>query len=136
MRSSNNSPAVEVTAFAEPAILIRINKTYRDGMSAQELYDATRGLWIAKGAKRDDAKYAMAVYQGVVREVYRVDAWYPAGTTSYHTRRFTDDELQGRWEFVGEVAEEPLRAKYVGKSVASYFSRGAVNPIMYVNCKS
>jgi hypothetical protein len=29
----------------EPAIVIRINRLYRPGMSAAELYDATRGIW-------------------------------------------------------------------------------------------
>jgi hypothetical protein len=30
------------------------------------------------------------------------------------------------------LAAEALRAKYIGKSVAHYFPRGAANPIMYV----
>lgn len=31
----------------EPAILITINQLYRErGMSAQELYEATRGFWV------------------------------------------------------------------------------------------
>jgi hypothetical protein len=36
-------------------------------------------------------------------------------------------------EFTGVLAPESLRAKYIGKSVAHYFPRGAANPIMYVN---
>ena len=134
MRSRDDYPSAPSVKVDEPAILIRINQLYRPGMSDEELYDATRGIWVARGERRARAKYALAVYQGIVREVYRIDRWYAAGTTPYHTRRFTDEDIRGRWEFVGEVAEEALRRKYIGKSVASYFPRGAANPIMYVNC--
>src|SRR2546423_2694271 len=68
----------------DPAILIRINRLYRHGMSEDELYEATRGVWKL-GPRRERARYAMAVFEGVVREVYVVDRWHPAGSTAYHT---------------------------------------------------
>ena len=64
----------------EPVILIRINKLYRHGMSDIELYDATRGVWKV-GARRERASYAFAVFEGIVREVYKINEWFPAGTT-------------------------------------------------------
>src|SRR5437773_776048 len=112
MRSRDDHPTGSSVQVDEPAMLFRISKTYQPGMSDEELYDATRGIWVARGAQKDNARFAMAVYRGVVREVYRIDRWYPAGTTSYHTRRFTPEQTIGRWEFVGEVADAALREKY------------------------
>jgi hypothetical protein len=70
----------------EPALLIRIPKRYREGMPAHALYEATRGVWRVDPARVRRARYAMPVVHGVVREVYRIAAWYPAGSTRYETR--------------------------------------------------
>ena len=72
-------------AVREPALLITINQLYRSGMSPLELYEATRGFWVI-GPRREKVELALAVYQGVVREVYRIKAWHPAGTMTYETR--------------------------------------------------
>jgi hypothetical protein len=120
---------VEVT---EPALIIRIAKLYNDRMSEQALYEATRGVWKV-GERRDAVQYALAVAGGVVREVFAVGQWHPAGTTKYTTRKPADVQVEGRWEFTGSVASTTLRAKYVGQSVAHYFVRGATNPVLYVN---
>ena len=47
------------------AILITINQLYRSAMTEEELYEATRGVWKV-GKRKDEAEYAMAVYQGIV----------------------------------------------------------------------
>ncbi len=109
------------------AILITINKLYRSDMTAEELYEATRGIW-AVGTQRDRAEYGMAVYQGIVREVYRIQRWQPAGTLTYHTRDSKGFKLSGRWEFEGNVATD-IRDEYVGNSVGM----GGQNPIRYKN---
>jgi hypothetical protein len=117
-----------------PAILIVINRAFRFGMSPQEIYDATRSAWKV-GHKRERAKYAFAVYRGVVREVFVIEKWLPGGSTM----RSTDydgrhDRIDGRLEFVGQVAEPVVRDRYVGHSVVRYFKTGNRNPILYVNC--
>jgi len=111
----------------EPAILITINQLYRSGMSPQELYEATRGFWVV-GPRREKAELALAVYQGVVREVYRIRAWHPAATLEYSTRDAEDNRGSGRWEFEGDIAQD-VREEYVGRSVG----KGGQNPIRYVN---
>jgi uncharacterized protein len=116
----------------EPVLLIRVNQLYRYGISDEELYDITRGVWKI-GARREKAKYAFAVYKGLVRGVYRIDQWSRAGTTEYRTRTFNDVNVHGRWEFTGDAAKH-LQHKYVGKSVASYLAENSQNPIKYVNC--
>ena len=67
------------------AVMITINKLFRSAMSQEELYEATRGIWKI-GPKRDRVEFAFAVYQGVVREVYQIEAWFPAGTLADTTR--------------------------------------------------
>ncbi|HYL45891.1 MAG TPA: hypothetical protein VEU52_02595 [Candidatus Limnocylindrales bacterium] len=115
--------------ITEPSILIRISELYRPGMSDAEMYDATRGDWVI-GPKRERAKYAMSVYAGVVREVYAIAGWFPAGTTFMSRRDRLG--LPGRWEFVGRPAPKRVRLRYVNRDVSGYFKQGNQNPITYV----
>lgn len=116
----------------EPALLIRINESYSEGMSDLALYEATRGVWRL-GPKRDRVRIALAVYQGVVKEVFAISAWHRGDTTPYSTRRFTDPRAKERWEFTGVLADDAVRERYIGKSVAQYFRWGNQNPVVYVN---
>lgn len=109
------------------AILITINKRYQSGMTAEELYEATRGIWVV-GARREKVEYGMAVHHGIVREVYRIIAWHRAGTLKYNTRESKGFKSSGRWEFEGVVASD-IRGEYVGNSVGL----GGQNPIRYEN---
>jgi len=111
----------------EPALLITINRLYRSRMSREELYEATRGSWVL-GPRREKAELALAVYQGVVREVYRIKRWHAAGTLDYATRDASGLRGSKRWEFEGEVAKD-VRKKYIDHSVG----KGGQNPIRYVN---
>jgi len=134
------SPLKEVVAqytkhkadIREPAILIRINKQYRYGMSDVDLYDATRCAWRV-GARRDQAQYAFAVYEGVVREVYRITGWLSAGSTFVVRSGGRPMPRPGRSEFVGTLADESIRKRYINRFVGHLFSQGAQNPISYVN---
>jgi uncharacterized protein len=111
------------------AILIIVNQLYRSDMTAEELYEATRGIWKI-GPRRDKVEFAMAVYQGIVREVYRINKWTPAGTLIYKTRDSKGFKSSGRWEFEGQIAGD-LRDEYVGYSVRRFLGK-ARNPIRYV----
>lgn len=115
------APEVQIT---EPAILITLNQQYRKGMGERELYEKTRGDWVI-GVKRDRAKYAFAVYHGIIREVYEIETWSPSPNAS------TLPTGRRRWRFEGKIAYE-LR-HYVGGSVARYSVLGAQNPIRYIN---
>ena len=115
----------------DKVMLIKINKLYHSKMSEQELYEATRGIWKL-GERREQAEYAFSVFQGIVREVYSIGKWHPAGTLEYQFRELSD--YNGRWEFEGNVASEYIRKKYVRKSIRQYISKGNQNPIKYINC--
>jgi hypothetical protein len=101
-------------------------------MPATELYEATRGVWKL-GERRERANFAFAVFEGVVREVYEVHSWHPAGSQHYESRSDSDVRLKGRWEFRGQVAADEIRNKYVDRSVKKYLPPKAQNPIAYVN---
>ena len=110
------------------AILITINKLYRSDMSKEELYETTRGIWVVGETRRNKVEYAMALFQGIVLEVYRIKHWYPAGTLKYNTRDSSEFKNSGRWEFSGSIAKD-VREEYIGFSVG----KAGQNPIRYVN---
>lgn len=119
-----------------PSILIRINQAFRYSISPIELYDYTRGQWKLNLDRAGNAKYAFAVYQVIIQEVYEILNWYPANAT-FNVRtnlidRKPEERIKGRYEFIGNLAKESIRAKYKYRSVEHYFKKGNSNPIMYV----
>jgi hypothetical protein len=124
--------AAKPVTIDEPVLLIRINQLYRPGMDSESLYEATRGVWTC-GIRREKARYAFAVYQDVVREVYEIETWHKAGTLEYRTRSRDDVDAPNRCEFSGKVSEQ-ISAKYKGGLVERYLSKGARLPFTYVNC--
>lgn len=104
----------------DPVLLIRIDQLYRPGMSAQALYEVTRGIWKVGGARRERVKHALAVFGGIVLEVFAVNHWTPAGTSRYVTRDdISQRDLRNRWEFTGSIAPASVRSRYRGGSVAA-----------------
>ena len=124
----------------DPCILININQMYSSEMTSIELMEATRGVWKV-GRRREDAILAMAIFRGVIVEVYEINktkgsnkGWFRGGTLTYKTRHANEVKASDRWEFDGDVAPEHLRKKYVGRSVRHLMKQGSQNPIHYVNC--
>lgn len=134
--SKYQAPVAEI---AEPVILITVNRLYRRGMSPEMLYEITRGKWVI-GTRRNKAKYAFAVYKGVIREVYEIERWLPAPIEDTEVKRAwiaensidAEAKQKNRWQFEGKVAEDLKH--YVGASTENYQVVGAQNPIRYVNC--
>lgn len=133
------SPGEEFANVEEPVVAININRQYPRAGNAEELYQVTRGMWRLNLERANRARYAFAVYRGVIKEVYEVERWMPATEA---TRRFwrERESLQGeefgethdgRSEFIGEVAPQVIRKKYVGKKLPG---RPSQNPIRYFNC--
>ena len=118
-----DAPAVTI---GERVILITVNRLYERGMTEAQLYAITRGNWVLRESRLPKIQYAFCVYDGIVRQVYRVLGWHPAQA------RRAEQKHQDRWCFDGEVAAELQH--YVGGSVAQYLTVGAQNPIRYVNC--
>lgn len=117
-----NAPKI---AIKVPAILIVVNKLFKHGMSDEELYEITCGNWVL-GERRNKAKFAFAVYNGVIRQVYEIQKWKPVFA------RRKEQKTQQRWKFEGFIAKDLQH--YVGSSAEKYITFGAQNPIKYVNC--
>jgi len=111
----------------EPVLLITPRRLFERNMGAEDLYKITCGNWVIS-EKRNKARYAFALRNGVVLQVYRIKQWKPAKARSLEQKR------QNRWRFIGEIAVD--MEHYIGKSVASYITPGSRNPIKYVNCES
>ena len=128
---------VEITDeadFEEEGLLIRINTTYFSGMPELDLYEATRGFWKANIDRCKNVKFVMSIYKGIIREVYECTAWLEAPSTHYSTRTIDreDNWYKGRIEFVGMIANEKIRNKYIRKDVSGLFPWGSANPLKYV----
>lgn len=129
-------PIGEIT---EPCALIKIRDSFPDSASRtdQELYDATRGMWkLNIDQARKNAKFVLGIYGGVVREVYEVTEWLPANSTLYSAasknwKGTQDYKSEGRIEFVGKIAKESIRNKYLWKSVSHLYKVGNASPVMY-----
>ena len=119
--------------FKENCILIKIQKLYSSSMPELELYEATRGAWRVSKSSCEKAKYACAVYDGVIQEVYAIAGWFQAGQTFYSTRDImnNDESRSTRLEFVGQIASEAIREQYCYKGIKDIWANGAQNPIAY-----
>ena len=109
-----------------PCILFRIPKRWTPTMTAEELFESTHGWWIL-GERREKAEYAVAVSNGVIREIYKIDSW--------RQRRRGDRDWtpnsKPRWGFSGSIASEKYEFK--NKSVKHLFKIGDQGP-KYLNC--
>jgi uncharacterized protein len=101
-------------------VLIRINRRFHYGMSGDELYEATRKWWKMAPSRRPD--YAFAVYDGVIRAVYRID---PDG--------WERDPATGRRAFTA-TRDAEMEERYAWSDVSDRLPRGGQNPIRYVGC--
>lgn len=59
-------------------LVIKINKLYRQGMNAKELYDTVRGHWRASlnTIRKKKIEYVFGVYNQLIVAVYKPDEWH------------------------------------------------------------
>jgi|SRR5882724_138533 len=123
----------------DAVVVINIHEQYPHAAHNDEaLYNATRGLWRMNRRRAERAKYFFAVFEGEIKEVYEVHNCIPA------TKEFSDywrniERLQGRKrgnhegrsEFIGQLADDSVRRKYIGRRVPVRLTQ---NPVRYFNC--
>jgi len=110
-------------------IAFLLNSTYKSGMSEVALFESTRGVW--RNPRKDESiKYAYATYGGLIKEVYEIHSWVPAGTQQYFERELIDEDIVNRWEFIGKKASQEVRELYIGKILEKDRSFGS--PFVYV----
>ena len=122
----------KIAHITDPAITISINTTFPRVRNKTELYDYTRGIWRVDRERAARARFALAVYKGEVVEVFEIDGWHPARSTEYRSKRdFLGTDPEGRSEFVGRIAADKVRERYVGKRIDE---RSYGSPVRYWNC--
>ena len=93
-----------------------ITNKYNDYMDSRtvmppaKLYEITQGEWNMKfvgETVRKNAEYALAVANGVVLEVYKID--------KHKWEKLEKGKLSGRWVFQGGLAEIEIREQCIGK---------------------
>lgn len=114
--------------FAETGDFIIIKTSSNRVNSCRgSLYDATRHCWRVSYDKVIQYKYVLAVIDGYVKEVYRVDAWQQA-------RQWDNDfkPASDRYEFAGSVAAESIRQKWLGKQIPEHYrKKGMASPVIF-----
>lgn len=130
--SRSMSQKLTMEEIRENIVIIKINKSFREGMSKTELYDVTRGCWKRKIASVEKAEYALAVVYGIVKEVYQIDEWLLAENEVRETIPYNEAVDAGRIIFKGRTADEEIRKKYLDYSVAGLFKRGEVAPVKVI----
>jgi hypothetical protein len=97
-------------------------------MSPESLYEATRSAWYLSRRRCEKVKLALAVAEDEIKEVYEIKAWFKDGDTRCKTSPY--DLEPNRLEFIGHLADEQTRRKYVGQP---YVWGRHGNPVRYVN---
>lgn len=115
-----------------PVIIININRNYKRGINRDDIYAATKEAWVLNENIIPHIKYALAEYEGIIIEVYKINKWLEVDTKDFNDRsKVKIKHKKRRWGFDGEIAEDEVRNKYLNKSIAWSKKRGSANPIRY-----
>jgi hypothetical protein len=89
--------------------LPRSGHGYKPGLGPQELYDSMRAWWVM-GERRRSYQYAVAIFQGITREVWEIDqrSWRPWNSV-------IDGRARTRWSFEGRPVREEIREEFIGR---------------------
>lgn len=130
-----NSSEIEID---DPVVAINIHQQFHHAHNSEELYNAARGIWRMNRRRAERAKYFFAVFEGEIKEVYEIHQCIPATTETKAYWR-NKERLQGRKpgphdgrsEFIGQLAADSVRTKYIGRRVPVRLTQ---NPVRYFNC--
>ena len=112
-------------------VIIKINQLYYEGMSDLALYETTRGYWRRTIQSLENYNYALAVVHKKVIEVYKIDKWQKSGIIPMKTRK--TKTVDHRVGFVGKVADENIRSRYINKDVSKLYKQGESSPIKTIS---
>ena len=123
---------LKLSDITEPIVVIKINNSYREGMSEEALYDCTRGCWRNRMEYVASAKYALATVFGEVKEVYEIERWVKNKDLHRKTIPY-DAKADNRIGFEGKLAPERVREKYIGLNVNGIIKSS--NPLLVIKPK-
>lgn len=116
--------APDLDALTDSVVIININRKYKDTKNkAISVFEATKEAWVIGEKKRNEVKYALAEFQGIIIGVFEITGWYPIQTAN--------NVNNNRWGFNGKDATEDIKNKYLNKSIMFAKRRGAANPIRF-----
>jgi hypothetical protein len=104
-------------------MMVIIHKSYRNNLTPFELYDITRGCWEVRLENAKKVDFVCAVNDQAIVEVYSIDKWIPVASMSLmRPDDYHDPSVEGRYEFVGKIAPDEIRTKYVNKDVSKLYT--------------
>ena len=124
----------------DAVVAINIHQQFPFARNEDDLYNCTRGLWRLDSQSAARARYLFAVYQGIIKEVYEIHECIPARneTKEYWRKRLLSQGRDispavndRRCEFIGQIASDDIRMKYVGQRMPVRLTQ---NPVRYFNC--
>jgi len=113
---------MKISDIKEKVILLKINKTYEEGMSGKDVFHITRRAWRINTKRKIKAEYAFGLFNNKIVSIYSITSWHK------------DKINPKRWEFDGETASDFMLDKYLNKEIKRFWKRGQSNPVRYVNC--
>ena len=120
---------IQTSDFDQPTAIIRLRGNVEPLLDTPfELYERTRSAWVASpNGKIAKTTLVLAAYRGVVVECYTVAGWFYSNRIMRLGLKTTRSD---RLAFVGNLAPASARAKFVGRSVAGLFKKGAIAPVI------
>ncbi len=111
----------------ERLMLICINKLYY----THSIYEAVRCAWKVNVGRANRYKLVLAHVRGMVVGAFRpTEPWIPATKANFPAQ--LDNDIPGKWGFIGEPADDEVQNLYVGKRVPARFQKkGARGPVRY-----
>ena len=101
IRKYNSKPLKELL---HPVIIININKKYNRGINPEEINKATKEAWVIGDNKTNIVKYALAEFEGIIIEVYKIKDWYRVKPKDFNDRN-NDFKIKAnskvRWGLMG-----------------------------------
>jgi hypothetical protein len=108
-----------------------IEITVNRSAAENSIYDATRYAWRVSATRAKKAKFAIAVINGLIVEVFKIKKWLEANSVNFPEFEHVPTD-SGRFAFIGEVADDSVRNRYIRRKVPKR-EKGAANPIRYHN---
>ena len=116
-----------LTVFGKDRLMaVKLNRTYQPKGNVEEvykrenMYEKARKYWKVNLAKAQSADYVLAVYEGIVRAVFKPYNWYEVKEPKLFAGT--------RYAFEGE---EVLNSPYLNKDVSKYVQ--GQSPVRYIN---
>lgn len=111
----------------EPLMLICINRLYY----THSTYEAVRCAWKVSVERAKRYHLVLAHVRGLVVGAFRPEQPWIAATKANFPAQL-DNDIPGKWGFVGKEAEDEVQNLYVGKRVPARFKKkGAKAPFRY-----